>query len=103
MAKRASERKVRQFKSRPLRPGDPHVVPKGRLLIIGGREDRVDAPVILKELAELVGSGKLVVATVASNQPAEQWGEYERTFRGLGVRHLYHLRIGEREDIYRDP
>jgi cyanophycinase len=98
MAKQASERKVRQFKNRPLRPGDPHKVPKGRLLIIGGHEDKVDEQVILRELAELVGSGKLVVTTVASDLPAEQWDEYERTFRGLGVKHLYHLKIKERED-----
>src|SRR5688500_15846345 len=91
-------RRVRQFKERPMRPGDPHTRPKGRLLIIGGHEDKNDGKVILRELARLVGSGKLVVATLASEQPDNQWEEYEVAMRSLGVRHLYHLKIESRSD-----
>jgi cyanophycinase-like exopeptidase len=97
MAEQASRRKVRQFKNRPLRPGDNHKRPKGRLLIIGGHDDKIDEQGILMELAELVGKGKLVLTTVASNLPAQQWKEYELTFRGLGVKHVHHLRIGDRD------
>jgi len=91
-------RRVRELKERPVRPGDPGLPHKGRLLIIGGHEDKVGDKIILRELARLVGSGKLVVATLASEQPAEQWEEYERTLRSIGIRHLYHLRIESRAD-----
>ena len=91
-------RRVRQFKERPIRPGDPQVRPKGRLLIIGGREDKAGGKLILRELARLTGSGKLVVATIASEQPGSAWEQYEETMRSLGVRHLYHLKIESRSD-----
>ena len=90
------QRRVRQFKNRPARPGDPRVRPKGRLLIIGGHEDRSEGNVILRQLANLVGSGKLVVATVASEQPDSMWEEYEDTMRAVGIRHLYHLQVESR-------
>src|SRR5688572_14573236 len=91
-------RRVRQFKERPIRPGDPSIRPKGRLLIIGGHEDKADGKLILRELARLVGSGKLVVATLASEQPGSAWERYEETMRSIGVRHLYHLKIESRSD-----
>jgi cyanophycinase len=92
------ERLIREFKMRPIRPGDPHLPTKGRLLIIGGHEDKVGNMVILRALARLVGSGKLVVATLASEQPAEQWERYESVLRSLGIRHLNHLRVESRAD-----
>jgi cyanophycinase len=92
------KRRVRQFKERPIRPGDPRLRTKGRLLIIGGREDKADGKLILRELARLTGSGKLVVATIASEQPGSAWEQYEEAMRGLGVRHLYHLKIESRSD-----
>ncbi|HKG94435.1 MAG TPA: cyanophycinase [Gemmatimonadaceae bacterium] len=99
MSNNGSERKLREFKERPLRPGAPGAErPKGRLLIIGGKEDKEDQKVILRELARLVGSGKLVVATVASGSPDESMERYESVLRSLGVRHLYHLKIEERAD-----
>src|SRR5688500_6084078 len=90
-------RRVRQLKERPVRP-DPRLPIKGRLLIVGGREDKIGGKVILRSLAQLVGNGKLVVATLASEKPGEQWAEYEAALRGLGVRHVYHLRIESRAD-----
>jgi cyanophycinase len=91
-------RAVRRLKERPIRPGNPGLRPKGRLLIIGGHEDKRRSKVILRELARLVGSGKLVVATLASEKPGELWEEYEAALRGLGVRHVHHLRIASRAD-----
>jgi cyanophycinase len=97
MATNGKRRRVRQFKDTPIRP-NPRRAIKGRLLIIGGGEDKVGGRVILRTLAKLVGNGKLVVATLASEKPSEQWEEYEAALRGLGVRHLYHLRVESRAD-----
>src|SRR5215203_4893120 len=72
------------------------------LIIIGGHEDKEDKKLILRAVAERVGDGKLVVATVASEQQAELWEEYERLFRGLGVRHVHKLSIDSREDALSD-
>jgi cyanophycinase len=98
MARSRSERKIRRFKEEPMRPGDTRIRPKGTLLIIGGHEDREKDKVILRTLAERVGSGRLVVSTVASEAPKEMWEQYESLFRGLGVRHVHHLQIEERAE-----
>jgi cyanophycinase len=71
---------------------------RGRLLIIGGHEDKDGERLILRAVADHVGGGKLVVATAASQLPQRMWDEYERVFRALGVRHLYKLEIEKRED-----
>src|SRR3954470_9129884 len=92
------ERKLAEFKERPLRPGDPSLRPKGRLMIIGGHEDKKDEKLILRRLAKYVGSGKLVVATIATEEPKASWEEYEQVFRGIGVPHVYHLGIEERAE-----
>lgn len=72
---------------------------QGRLLIIGGHEDRDNDRLILRAVAEHVGgSGKLVVATIASELPKKLWEDYERVFRGLGIRHVHRLELEKRED-----
>jgi cyanophycinase len=98
MTTTGSKRKIKQFKNEPLRPGDPRLRPKGSLLIIGGHEDKEGDMVVLRELANHVGSGKLVVSTIASSSPGEMWETYETVFRGLGVRHVYHLNVEARAD-----
>ncbi|HEX2778084.1 MAG TPA: cyanophycinase [Gemmatimonadaceae bacterium] len=71
----------------------------GRLLIIGGHEDKEDEKLILRAVVDHVGErGKLVVATIASQVPQKIWDDYERVFRGLGVRHLHKLEISKREE-----
>ena len=75
---------------------------KGRLLIVGGHEDKEGDRLILKCLADEVGSGKLVVATVASEVPEEIWSDYEPLFRRLGVKHVHKLDIRSREDAKSD-
>jgi cyanophycinase len=71
----------------------------GSLLIIGGHEDKEGDKTILRMLAKKVGkAGKIVVATVASGQPQGSFNDYERVFRGLGVRHVHHLNIESREE-----
>ena len=72
---------------------------QGRLLIIGGHEDKEGDKIILRAVADHVGgSGKLVVATIASQMPKPLWEDYERVFRGLGVRHVHKLEIEKREE-----
>ncbi|HEU4508441.1 MAG TPA: Type 1 glutamine amidotransferase-like domain-containing protein, partial [Pyrinomonadaceae bacterium] len=69
------------------------------LIIIGGKEDRSNDKVILKEVARRVGSGKLVVTTVAMRGETNSlFEEYEKAFRSLGVKHLYKLEVNTREE-----
>ena len=98
MATSRIERKVRHFQEEPLRPGDPRHRVKGQLLIIGGHEDKTGDKGILRELAALVGTGKLVVSTLASEKPREMWEEYEPVLRALGIPHVHHLHIESREE-----
>ena len=69
------------------------------LIIIGGKEDRSADKVILGEVARRVGSGKLVVSTVAiPSNPEGLFEEYEKAFRALGVKHLYKLEVNNRAE-----
>jgi cyanophycinase len=91
-------RKATKLKRHPVRSGLQARRPKGRLLIIGGHEDKVNGGVILRVLARAATGGKLVVATLASEQPDAMWDEYQSTLRSLGVRHLYQLKVESRAD-----
>jgi len=68
------------------------------LIVIGGHEDKEGEKRILNEVASRVGSGKLVVATVATESPDDVWEEYEKLFRELGVKRIEHLDVREREE-----
>lgn len=69
------------------------------LIIIGGKEDRSKDKIILGEVARRVGSGKLVVSTVAMPGETETlFQQYETAFRSLGVKHVYNLEIKNREE-----
>jgi cyanophycinase len=68
------------------------------LIAVGGHEDKERGREVLKEVARQVGSGKLVVTTVASEEPAGLFEEYRQAFRDLGVRRIEHLRIDHRAD-----
>jgi len=98
MTKSNAERQVARFLEEPMRPGDPDLTPRGNLLIIGGAEDKEGQKLILRLLAQHVGDGKLVIAPLASESPNEVFERYEPIMRGLGVRHVHHLRIESRED-----
>src|SRR3954467_6785182 len=67
------------------------------LMAIGGHEDKEGDRLILREVARRIGSGKLVVTTVASQEPTGMFEEYDRLFRNLGVKHVYHLAVATRE------
>ena len=73
------------------------------LIIIGGKEDRSKDKIILGEVARRIGSGKLVVSTVAmATGTAELFDQYEKAFRSLGVKHLYNLHINSRDEAKQD-
>lgn len=73
-------------------------VEKGTLIIIGGKEDKKKDKKILQEVARRATSGKLIVATVATDLPEEVWEEYRSLFSDLGVRNVEHLDIRSRMD-----
>jgi cyanophycinase len=75
--------------------------PKGRLILIGGAEDREGDMLILKEVAARASRGKLAVITAASGEPEAMWTMYQRIFHRLGVKEVVHIAIEQREDAYR--
>jgi cyanophycinase len=75
--------------------------PKGRLILIGGAEDRQDDMQILKEVAARASRGKLAVITAASGEPDAMWAMYQRIFHTLGVKDVVHIAIEQRDDAYR--
>jgi cyanophycinase len=68
----------------------------GPLIIIGGHEDKEGEKLILREVAERVNGGKLVVATVASHQPEGYFDAYTKAFGELGLTDLVELYVHER-------
>src|SRR5262245_52376470 len=77
--------------------------PAGTLFAIGGAEDRRDTKVILSYLAERIGSGKLVISTLASEYGDEVWEVYRKLFVSMGVKHVKHLGINHRDETSKDP
>jgi cyanophycinase len=71
---------------------------KGTLFIIGGREDKKQTRAILRAFAERVATGKLVVATLATEYPGETWEQYKRVFHSMGVENVSHLTIERRDE-----
>jgi len=98
MTREGLARKLERFKAEPLRPGDHRLKPKGRLLIIGGHEDKEGDRLILRRIASFVGNEKVVVATPATEEPDVSFETYTRAFRALGVRHIHHLHVTERAE-----
>ena len=73
--------------------------PKGTLIIIGGHEDKDGDAIILEEVAKRIKNGnRLVLITVASQQPEELAAEYRTVFRRLGVTKVDMLDIRSRAD-----
>ena len=75
---------------------------RGTMILIGGSEDKIGARLILSEVARRAGDGAFVVATLASEEPEQQWERYREVFTALGVKQLQHLAIGGREEVL-DP
>lgn len=70
----------------------------GKLIIIGGKEDREQNKQILSEVAKGVGNGKLCIVSVASTVGDELWEIYREVFKELGVKHLSHLDVYHRTE-----
>lgn len=71
---------------------------EGTLIIIGGAEKKDPEKKILKEVAHQANGGKLVVVTVATEEPEEVWKEYRKIFREIGVTKIDHLDVRIREE-----
>jgi cyanophycinase len=83
--------------------GGTPITAKGSLVIIGGHEDKEGGALILREVVRRAGNGKVVVATLATEEPEATWRDYQRAFSKLGVRRLEHLDISSREALLRNP
>src|SRR5262245_17991402 len=77
--------------------------PSGTLFVIGGAEDRHDTKIILSRLAERIGSGKLVISTLATDYGDEMWEVYRKLFTSMGVKQVKHLGINHRDETSEDP
>jgi cyanophycinase len=73
---------------------------RGKLVVIGGGEDREDDCGILKEFLRLAKGSKarIVVMTVATDQPSELGAEYVAAFKRLGVDDVTVVDVSSRED-----
>jgi cyanophycinase len=73
---------------------------KGKLVIIGGAEDKKDDRTILKEFVQLAGGSKarIVVMTVATDLPEEVGDEYTKVFKELGVKDVRVVDVSERTE-----
>lgn len=69
---------------------------KGKLIIIGGKEDKVGDCEILDKVAREVGNGTLCIVSVASTIGDELWEIYRKVFKNLGVKKLSHLDVLQR-------
>ena len=73
------------------------LTPAGRLMIIGGAEDRVDEREILRRFMELCGgpSARMRFITGATNEPAFAERVYGEAMQSVGARDVAFLHLGE--------
>lgn len=71
---------------------------RGRLIAIGGSEDKVDELVVLKRVVQEIGKTEYAVCviTTASSEPEQRGKEYHRVFSTLGASSLNILTIKNR-------
>lgn len=76
----------------------------GRLMAIGGAEDREGEARILKKLVELAGgkNAHIVIMTVATNHPRKTGNEMKKVFQRLGAKNVETLDVSERQDADSD-
>jgi UDP-N-acetylmuramyl tripeptide synthase len=77
---------------------------KGKLVIIGGGEDKEGDCTILKEFVRLAGDSKarIAVMTVATDKPKEYADKYKKVFKKLGVAETRMVDVSHRKDVH-DP
>ncbi len=76
----------------------------GKLLIVGGAEDRLQDRVILRKFVALCGGpmARILVCTAASGDPLASWAGYQPVFQALGAQQVQHLALPNPEDA-NDP
>ncbi|MGE5925799.1 MAG: hypothetical protein ACM357_00480, partial [Gemmatimonadota bacterium] len=84
-------------------PSEGRTPTRGRLMVIGGHEQKEAESIILQEVAKQANGGQLLVCTVASDEPEDVWKDYRKAFARLGVRRVAHLDIDGREDLLTGP
>jgi cyanophycinase len=77
------------------------LVPRpGRLVVVGGAEDRLKDKIILRRFLSLCGgeNANILVLTAASSDPPAAWRGYDQVFREMGATQTTHLPIYTQED-----
>jgi cyanophycinase len=74
---------------------------QGTLVIIGGHEDHDGDMIILKEVASHIPDGRLILATIASHEPAGYLEKYRTSFGKLGIKQVTELYIDDRMEASR--
>lgn len=71
----------------------------GRLVIVGGAEDRLHDKLILRQFLQLCGgvSSKIRVLSAASSEPSASWATYQMAFQDLGALDCQPIPIPDRE------
>lgn len=77
---------------------------EGKLIIIGGAEDKEGKCEILKKVIEMSGGkdSKIVLMTTATEQPKEVGNLYSKIFKRLGVSEIEIVNINSRHDASED-
>jgi cyanophycinase len=72
----------------------------GRLLAIGGGEDKEKACLILKEFVRLAGgeTARILVFTTATDSPEEAAAKYTEVFKRLGAKQIEAINVSQRDD-----
>lgn len=75
---------------------------EGNLIIIGGAEDKTGEKTILKLVSSRIKSKeeKMVIVTVATENPEECGNEYKGIFKSLNVNDISILNVKSREDAH---
>ena len=75
----------------------------GKLLIIGGAEDRLNEKIILKKFIELSGglTAKLKFILTASSAPTTAWESYSKVFNQLGAKNVEAIPLLTKDDANR--
>ena len=73
---------------------------QGKLLLIGGAEDKTEGMDILRSLVTEAGgpAARIEVITTASSVPEETWDKYQQAFAKIGVAYAAHMNIGSRAE-----
>lgn len=72
----------------------------GKLLLIGGNEDKTEEMEILRAVSAEAGgeAGRIEVITTASSEPEQVWEAYERAFKEIGVGYSAPMHIRTRTE-----